>query len=231
MMRGIQQISRRAVEKIGCALVYGIVRLERTGLQSIGGACPRTLATSRIDRQSKVISGGVGGDISFEMDLAAQTDCRIALFDPSPTGARTIEAMSPLPSEIKFYPVGIAANSGRRFFAEPFNRGEGSFRQPRKGERGTHEWSAISISDFLEEAGWSSVDLIKLDIEGFEYEVLRSLVRSEIRPRQLLVEFHYGPSEGHSLWEYLRTLLFLRAAGYRLIHQRYADHTFEMAVR
>ncbi len=222
---------RRVIVKVASEVVYRLVAGTGGHLQAVGGVCPRTLVPSQINSASKIISGGVGGDISFELELASRKGCQIALFDPSPTGARTIEALSPLPPQISFYPVGITAGSGTRLFAEPLNAGEGSFRQPVAGERGTREWSSTSIEDFMKKEGWSVVDLIKLDIEGFEYEVLRSLLRSKVTPGQLLVEFHYGQRDGHSYWEYLRTLLALRLAGYRLVHRRYDDHTFEFRVR
>ena len=224
-------ILRRAAEKVFATAVYRIVERYRGDLKTIGGVCPRTLAVSRIDSNSKVLSGGVGGDISFELELTAETGCRVALFDPSPTGARTIAALSPLPSTITYYPLGITAGSGTRLFAEPFNPGEGSFRHPSAGERGSREWPATSIEDFMTRENWSRVDIIKLDIEGFEYEVLRSLLRTGIRPGQLLVEFHYGRNNTHSFWEYLQMLLALRSAGFILVHRRYADHTFALRSR
>lgn len=223
-------IFRRGIAKLASGAVYRVVSSKSLRLETIGGVCPRTLLLSRLDANSKVISGGVGGDISFELELAALKGCRIALFDPSPTGARTIKSLSPLPAQISFYPLGISAESGTRLFAEPFNPGEGSFREPSAGERGTREWSSTSVHDFMQSNEWPAVDLIKLDIEGFEYEVLRSLLRAGVRPGQLLVEFHYGQSNGHSFWEYLATLLTLRSRGYKLVHRRYDDHTFELDV-
>jgi len=223
-------IFRRGIAKLASGAVYRVVSSKAFRLETIGGMCPRTLVLSQLDASSKVISGGVGGDISFELQLAELKSCQIALFDPSPTGARTIESLSPLPPPISFYPIGISAESGMRLFAAPFNPGEGSFREPATGELGTQEWSSTSVHDFMRQNGWPVVDLIKLDIEGFEYEVLRSLLHARVSPRQLLVEFHYGQTNGHSFWEYLAALLALRSRGYKLIHRRYDDHTFALDV-
>lgn len=36
------------------------------------------------------------------------------------------------------------------------------------------------------------LDLLKLDIEGFEYDVIDDIITSAIRPRFILVEFHHS---------------------------------------
>ena len=43
----------------------------------------------------------------------------------------------------------------------------------------------------MKELGHETIDVLKLDIEGAEYEVLESLIDDAIRPRQFLVEFHH----------------------------------------
>ena len=35
------------------------------------------------------------------------------------------------------------------------------------------------------------VDILKMDIEGSEYEVIQDLVKSDFRPKQVLVEYHH----------------------------------------
>jgi hypothetical protein len=35
------------------------------------------------------------------------------------------------------------------------------------------------------------VDLVKMDIEGFEYEVIEEMILSHTKPQCLLVEFHH----------------------------------------
>jgi len=39
--------------------------------------------------------------------------------------------------------------------------------------------------------GNTAIDVLKMDIEGAEYEVLWDLLGCGIRPRQILVEFHH----------------------------------------
>jgi FkbM family methyltransferase len=195
-------------------------------LESLGSICPWTLAPSAVRTNGLVISGGVGGDVSFELDLAARTGCRVMLFDPSATGRKTIESLHPLPREIQFFPYALASRDGTVGFAPPQDAEEGSFRAPARNEAASGSWESWSLRRCLDIAKSDCADLIKLDIEGFEFEVLEALTSRRVRCRQLLVEFHYGKKQAHSFWEHLNMLIRLRLAGYRLIHRKKADHTF-----
>ena len=43
----------------------------------------------------------------------------------------------------------------------------------------------------MNELGHDQIDILKMDIEGAEYEVVEDIRKSEIRPRQILIEFHH----------------------------------------
>lgn len=217
---------RRFIKKAILFLIYRAIAGKRPDLETLGKTCPWTLNVSKINSTSNVLSGGVGGDISFELELAARTGCTIALFDPSPTGLQTISSLSPLPNSVAFFPFALSAKSGTTHFAHPFDSQEGSYRQPVPGEEGGGEWKAISIPDFMKQKGWKALDILKLDIEGFEFEVLDSILKAGLPCKQLLVEFHYGKSMGHSFWKFLSFLIKLRLAGFRLVHHFKSDFSF-----
>ena len=73
--------------------------------------------------------------------------------------------------------------------------------------------------------GHDSIDLLKIDIEGFEYEVLESCLAQRIPIKQICVEFHdFFPEIPKA-----RTKQMIRALqshGYDLIHRHRHDHTF-----
>lgn len=217
---------RRVVKKLLLGSTFAMISSKINGLQTLGGICPWTLDLSLIHNASKVVSGGVGGDVSFELELARQTGCEIALFDPSPTGRATIASLETLPRGLKFHETALAGGKGKRKFAAPLDADEGSFREPDSADHAGFEWPSVSVEDFVRENGWGELDLLKLDIEGFEFEVMDALLRSKLRPRQLLVEFHYGQAMKHSFWNYMCMLLRLRAVGYVLVHREKSDHSF-----
>jgi FkbM family methyltransferase len=72
-----------------------------------------------------------------------------------------------------------------------------------------------SLPSIMKELGHESIDVLKMDIEGAEYDVLDALIASGTRPKQLLVEFHHrflnlgmAPTR--------RAIGLLRREGYRL---------------
>ena len=73
--------------------------------------------------------------------------------------------------------------------------------------------------------GHDSIDLLKIDIEGFEYEVLESCIGERIPIKQICVEFHdFFPEIPKSrTTQMIRTL---ESHGYHLIHRHRHDHTF-----
>jgi len=177
-----------------------------------------------IDTRSKLYAcycAGVGKGITFEEGLAQMAGKHVLVFDPSPTATPTI-ASSAL-NNIEFFPVGLAAENGTIEFSVPQDPGEGSFSVPRDGlERVSFEcWTLRSIMD---RNGDSAIDLLKMDIEGFEYDIVDQILTERIPVRQLCVEFHPWLRPGRT-WETLRRL---HKSGYRLIFKHRGDHTFLM---
>jgi Methyltransferase FkbM domain len=67
----------------------------------------------------------------------------------------------------------------------------------------------------MAELGHAHIDLLKMDIEGAEYAVIDDLVDSNIRPAQILVEFHHRmPGIGPERTRH--AVLQLRRAGFGL---------------
>ena len=79
-----------------------------------------------------------------------------------------------------------------------------------------------SLTSIAAELGHERIDLLKLDIEGAEYEVLGTLLASDLRPRVLAVEFHKTPS----IRPMVTTSRALRADGYVPVALRGFDVTF-----
>ena len=174
-----------------------------------------------LPQKAVVISGGVGHDISFEKELVSKFSARVYLFDPSPTGKKTMAKSENKHKNIFFYTKGLAGARGDISFVEPKIEQEGSYRKA--GEGKTHTFSCIRLSDFLAENNIRHVDLLKLDIEGFEYEVLDDILRhTKIHVDQICVEFH------HPHIVRIKTLLMLirlYAKGYVLFHKHYCDYS------
>jgi FkbM family methyltransferase len=160
--------------------------------------------------------------MSFELELAKIAPQPVLVFDPSPTGIATVEKLDKSDTaNLRFFPVGLAADAGIGRFSLPKDPGEGSYSIAREGiEKVSFEcWDLPTI---MSRNGDSAIDLLKMDIEGFEYDIIDRFLDQRVPVRQLLVEFHPWLRPGRT-W---KTIVRLHRAGYRIIHKHRGDHTF-----
>jgi FkbM family methyltransferase len=194
------------------------------GSRDIGGSawnfCPDDL-----NSQSIVYSGGVGRDTSFEHGLVQTFGCSVILFDPSPTGCETMAlAVNRIP-HFKFMPVGLAGSCGTLRLAPPMNPEEGSWFK-HTDDRNTIEVPCEDLATMMQKNGHRHIDLLKIDIEGAEYEVLDYLLEKRLRVKQVLVEFHHDILPGIRRQKTVRAILKMVAGGYKLLNQEGSNHTF-----
>jgi FkbM family methyltransferase len=177
-----------------------------------------------LDKNSVIISAGVGKAITFEEDIVARWGARIVLLDPSPTGLKTMQEKAGQPL-LDFRPLGLTAEDGPHSFGHPDNAAEGSFR---KGADSGLSFECVSLKTLIAEASRSHVDLLKMDVEGFEYEILDALLKSGIRADQICVEIHTNRtiSIDEGIFDAYRLILRLYRAGYRIVYCRNMDFTF-----
>lgn len=194
------------------------------GIEKIGGESPWHVVRSRLAPGTRVLSGGAGQDVSFEVELVEKNGCRVAVFDPSPTGAATMARCAPHP-DLHFFPMGLAATDSTEHFAPPVDPAEGSFGLDRRAGGATVEFVCVGPALALELAGGPDVELVKIDIEGFEYEFLAALLAAGIRPAQLAVEFHHFLP--HISWRRTAGIVWsLYKAGYRIVYKNQCDYLF-----
>lgn len=204
---------------------YGLLTRNRIALITFGDECPWTFCNTGIGPGSIVLCAGAGHDVSFEKALIAAYGCKVVLLDPSPTGIATSQRENIPMEQLHFMPVGLAGQDGALNFLAPSDSQEGSFRDAQTQPAGL-QFRCKSLSTLMSELRWTHIDLLKIDIEGFEYAVIQDLLRRRLDVRQICVEFHYGRASGHTRLEMIRNILALRRAGYDLVHHRHQDHTF-----
>ncbi len=158
---------------------------------------------------------GAGEDVSFDLGLINRFNCRVISMDPTPRainhhktimenqkkGAST-PILSGNVSEIYyklnenildkwiFLPYGAwVENTVQKFYA-PKNPLHVSHSIANLQETKEYfESECRTIKSVMNEFGHSKIDLLKMDIEGAEHQVVRSLFKDNIYPEVLLVEF------------------------------------------
>ena len=169
-----------------------------------------------INKDSIVYSFGIGIDISFDRKIISKHKCRVFGFDPTP---KSIDYINSLPKEplFSFFDFGISTKSGIEKFFLPKDRLGVSGSLVLSDYVNEKEYISVNMktfNDIIKELGHRKIDIVKLDIEGAEYEVIQSLFDTPAIIRQILVEFHDRnyPQEIKSK----QIVEFLRNKGYQI---------------
>lgn len=165
-----------------------------------------------------VYAAGIGKDISVELDLVRRRGVEVHAFDPSPESLRWVAGQE-APPALHFHAFGVAEHDGiLRFRARGSESGGAPVMYSAVDETRSGpvvDAECLSLATIARRLGHARVSLLKLDVEGAEYGALRGLLASDLRPSQLLVEFHHRfPGLGKA--KTANAVRELRAAGYRL---------------
>jgi FkbM family methyltransferase len=150
------------------------------------------VVATNIDIHSIVYSFGIGENASFDTALIDRFNLTIHAFDPTPKSIEWVKRQG-FTERFVMHDYGIAAFDGVVSFNPPENPDHVSYTLL---DRPSTKAEAISVpvkrlSSIMKELGHDQIDILKMDIEGAEYDVINDIIKSGIRPRQILVEFHH----------------------------------------
>ena len=188
----LQQLRVLAKQAIGIEPVVRAVRnstLEFHG-SADGGWC---IKANSLDAKAIVVDVGLGEDASFPLSLISKYGCTVHGFDPTPRAIRYVRGLSN--ERLRLYEFGIGAVSGPVKFYLPTEAAHVSGAIEREAHLGAQsiEVQLRTIGQILEMIGESHIDLLKLDVEGAEYDVFGSDEFRRCAPAidQICVEFHH----------------------------------------
>lgn len=145
-----------------------------------------------LNSSANVFSFGIGEDISFDNALIKEYKLHVYAFDPTPKSIDYINRQLPI-RNFSFHPFGINEESGKKTFYLPKNSNHvsGSLHETNIVD---HNNAMIlefkSLGDILKDIQIQNIDILKMDIEGSEYDVLDSILNLDIVIKQILIEFH-----------------------------------------
>ncbi len=177
-----------------------------------------------LDDRSVVLSAGLGEDVSFDLALHEVTGCTVHGFDPTPKSLAYLERI-PLPEAFLVHPYALSEKDGELRFNLPQNSEHvsGSLETIASGQ--SIAVACKRLGSIMKDLGIDTVDLLKMDIEGSEYKVIEDLIASDIRPGQLLIEYHHF-FDSVSNAQTKRSIALLSAEGYALFRIEGYNYSF-----
>jgi len=146
-----------------------------------------------VRRGSVVYSFGVGDSVVWDLEMIRRFGVRVHAFDPTPASIAWVQKQR-LPREFVFHDVGIADFDGVMEFFPPRRSGNTHFSQERRSRfdrRPPVPGRVQRLSSIMRSLGHERIDVLKLDVEGAEFEAIPDLIASGIEVDQLLIEIHY----------------------------------------
>jgi len=145
-----------------------------------------------------VYSIGTGMDISFDQVMLERHNCRVYAFDPTPKSIDWVSQQE-LPTSFTFIPLGIGDKNETAVFFLPENDdyvsgstvGNAHVDQSKR-----IEVELRTLRTLADEQGHQHIDVLKMDIEGSEYQVIPDILDSGMPIGQILVEFHHRMIDG-----------------------------------
>lgn len=215
----------------------------RLGTEYGGWVIPQSF----LQPNSVCYSVGVGEDISFDIELIKRYGCSVYLFDPTPKAVKHVayvkEAVSVgkpayinhsqdvynlSPQQLyalKMYEYGLWSEDKITRFYMPKDPSHVSCSIVNLQKTQDYfDAQCKKVSTLMKEFGHKKIDLLKLDIEGAEYEVLENILDENIHPNVLCIEFHKTRDQITN-----RVMAKLERAGYKLFYRyNQTDFTFVM---
>ena len=198
---------------------------------------------------STIISGGLGEDASFDLEFTAKYNSKIIFVDPTPrsikhfkriikninnkkkidypknTGNMPIESYDLTKVKKKNLIIAKYAlwdkNYNKLKFYEPQNKTNVSHSLLYKRGSKYINVMTISVKELKKKYKIKKIELLKIDIEGSEYRVIRNIIKDKIFPNQISVELenlHLLNQENLKLFNKINILLIKN--GYIILYTK-----------
>lgn len=189
LMRKIRWYSRWHVER----------RLLARRLRPVGGHAVTSVAgwqvpTLGMGPDAICYCAGVGENVDVELSLIGRWGVRVFAFDPTPRAIAYVKTLAVDPARFQFQPIGVWSEDVTLRFYAPDNPAWVSHSIVEDDRQGRNYFEAPCrrLSHIMKDLGHTHIDLLKMNIEGAEYEVLRGMMEDQIKPRSLCLTFEGG---------------------------------------
>ena len=174
-----------------------------------------SVPSSLVAEDSVCYLAGLGEDASFDLSLIERFGCSVYAFDPVPEAAVYAASVTEREPRFRFSPFGLWSSDGAVRFYDNAQPGFVSRSATNMHATGSYTEAPVrSVESLMAEHGHDHVDVLKLSVEGSEYELVDDLLAKRLPIRILCVEF----AQPAPLPPILERVDKLCAAGFELVN-------------
>jgi FkbM family methyltransferase len=178
-----------------------------------------------------VIDVGTADDPDFSLLMTRRFGLQCYCVDPTRKHARSLEEHQARDKRLRFLPYALGARDEKVMFFESVEQKSGSLLRGHAnvvaGEVNQYPVQVVTLQTLLSMIGHRTAAILKIDIEGAEYELIAGLTRCSIEPfRQILLEFHHGRVEGISRQQTANAIHHIQDLGMKSINFNGRDCLF-----
>jgi FkbM family methyltransferase len=245
MIKFAQKINKKVASYIQLTKTSEV---ERYGSSYGGWNLPRNHG---LNENSICYLAGAGEEVSFDLAIQKQFGCYVRIIDPTPKAVAHLDGLLSAIrlkrsfninnsefeydldgldlQKISIHKLGLARETGVQKFFAPKNAGHASYSTLNiQKTSNSIEFECISIQDLMAQQVDYQIDLLKMDIEGAEYEVIKGLLDNRCYPRILLIEFDeiHSPLDRKAKRRVKQAKGDLLSVGYRLLDVENSNFCF-----
>ncbi len=166
-----------------------------------------------LNENSIIYSFGLGEDITFDLAVIEKFRCKVFGFDPTPKSLAFLKTHQE--KNLIIRSIGISKLEGSQTFYLPKNSNyvSGSLKKT-KNLKSEINVLFDTFENIVQSNNHTSIDILKMDIEGTEFDIIPEIVCSKIPVKQLLIEFH-PRFFWNGYYKLYKVVKLLRANGYK----------------
>jgi FkbM family methyltransferase len=246
----LRQLARREWAAQRLRSLIDVHQPEVTKLGSDRGGW--TIPASIVKPGATAVCVGVGEDISFDVELNKK-GLKVYTVDPTPRSKEHVEQVldavshgRPMPierspkhfydlqgferSRFSYLDVGLwEKNTTMRFYAPKHHEHVShSIVNLQHTEGGGFDARCVTLQSLCDSHKIGEIDLLKMDVEGAEYAILKNIVESGPRPKVICFEFDElrSPLDSGYMGRIRATVKMLQSSGYKFRHMEASNALF-----
>ncbi len=252
MKHFLTDLRRRILRKWICSWMRRQVDSREMDLAKVGDAAAGwTLPASTILPGATAVCVGAGEDISFDVELNKR-GLNVLTIDPTPRSKVHVTLVLAAAANGSRVPISNSAteyydlqgfdrcrflfldiglwneNTSMRFFAPQDPKCVSHSIVNLQRTANWFEAECMTLQSICEALNIKTIQILKLDVEGAEYSVLKNILGSRILPKVLCVEFDEAanPMNLRAMKRIAEVIELLKHAGYAFLHCEHANALF-----